>query len=110
MEQISLALLEKSSNYLNLSRTTEDTQDKISRYLTNQHITWKFIPQCSPHFGGLWEAAVKSIKYRLQKTVGDLKLLHTKSYLQYLHKLKPAWTADPLLMITRALKYWTLGY
>ena len=54
----------------------QETQDKISSYLTNQNITWKFIPQRSPHFGGLWEAAVKSMKYHLRRIVGDLKLTY----------------------------------
>ena len=54
----------------------QDTRDKVSRYLTDQHITWKFIPQRSPHFGGLWEAAVKSMKYHLRRIVGDLKLTY----------------------------------
>jgi len=32
---------------------------------------WKFIPSHGPHFGGLWEAAVKSLKYLLRRTLGS---------------------------------------
>ncbi|XP_063994282.1 uncharacterized protein LOC135171584 [Diachasmimorpha longicaudata] len=37
----------------------------ISRRLNDQGIQWKFTPPLSPHFGGIWEAAVKSFKHHL---------------------------------------------
>ena len=50
------------------------TQQAIADFCSSQHIQWKFIPERAPHFGGLWEAAVKSMKVHLRKIVGDVKL------------------------------------
>ena len=43
-------------------------------FCTSQQIKWKFIPERTPHFGGLWEAAVKSLKSHLRKVLGEAKL------------------------------------
>jgi len=43
----------------------------IQDFLAAEGCKWKFIPPRAPHFGGLWEAAVKSIKYHLRRTLGS---------------------------------------
>ncbi|XP_075147221.1 uncharacterized protein LOC142221389 [Haematobia irritans] len=44
----------------------------VERY--NIHgFAWHFIPPHAPHMGGLWEAAVKSMKTHLRKVAGNLK-------------------------------------
>ena len=53
---------------------SQQTQGVISEFCAVQHITWKFIPEHTPHFGGLWEAAVKSMKTHLRRVVGETKL------------------------------------
>ncbi len=50
------------------------SQRTISRFCTSQGIAWKFIPEHGPHFGGLWEAAVKSVKTHLKRVLRDVKL------------------------------------
>lgn len=41
----------------------QKTNREISEFCSADNIQWKFIPERAPHFGGLWEAAVKSVKY-----------------------------------------------
>uniref|UniRef100_A0ABD2WYW1 Integrase catalytic domain-containing protein n=1 Tax=Trichogramma kaykai TaxID=54128 RepID=A0ABD2WYW1_9HYME len=44
----------------------------ICAQLRDKHnTTWHFNPPSSPHFGGLWESGVKSVKYHLKRMVGD---------------------------------------
>jgi len=43
----------------------------IQDHLTSEDCTWRFIPPRAPHFGGLWEAAVKSMKHHLRRSLGS---------------------------------------
>lgn len=46
----------------------------IGSELSKQGITWTFDPPVCPHWGGLFEAAVKSAKTHLKRVVGDTPL------------------------------------
>nr|XP_049464868.1 uncharacterized protein LOC120956216 [Anopheles coluzzii] len=46
-------------------------QDAVTTYCGTEGITFNFIPPRSPHFGGIWEAAVKSLKRHLKATIGS---------------------------------------
>ena len=52
----------------------QKTKGEISDFCSTQNIQWKFIPERSPHFGGQWEAAVKSMKFHFKRVIGDTKL------------------------------------
>ncbi|XP_014241346.1 uncharacterized protein LOC106662057 [Cimex lectularius] len=48
---------------------SENTRQEIDVQMVKQSIEWSFIPPSAPHFGGLWEAAVKSLKYHLTRVL-----------------------------------------
>ncbi|XP_051172241.1 uncharacterized protein LOC127288678 [Leptopilina boulardi] len=55
---------------------SEKVNEKIQRELSDQLIEWNFIPPRTPHFGGIWEAAVKVLKHHLRRVVGDALLTY----------------------------------
>ena len=46
------------------------TQEVLHNWSSNKGISWYFSPCRAPHFGSLWESAVKAIKMILKKVVG----------------------------------------
>lgn len=52
------------------------TEDAISSYLLSERIQWHCIPERAPHFGGLWEAAVKATKRHLKRVIGVQRLTY----------------------------------
>ena len=52
----------------------EGSQQQLKEFAAERGVQFVFIPPRSPHFGGLWEAAVKSTKTLMYKTVGNANL------------------------------------
>ena len=50
-----------------------DAMEK-SKSCSAQNIEWRFILEPTPHFGGLWEVAVKGVKTHLKHMVSNIKL------------------------------------
>jgi len=51
--------------------STQSHKERVTRWLGEQEVSWKFIPPRSSHFGGIWVAAVKSFKYHLRRVAKD---------------------------------------
>ncbi|XP_046391251.1 uncharacterized protein LOC124159470 [Ischnura elegans] len=56
-----------------------DFYAEVASVLANDGTSWSFIPPNSPHFGGLWEAGVKSTKHHLLRVVGE----HTLTFEEF---------------------------
>ena len=55
---------------------SKNHNDSVKQSLARNNIAWHLIPPRSPHFGGLWEAAVKSFKHHLLRVIGNNFLLY----------------------------------
>ena len=71
------------TNFVGANRTLKELfeftrsqkmDETIPDFCSCEGITWRFIPERAPHFGGLWEAAVRSLKKHLSRIVGNTKL------------------------------------
>ncbi|XP_070170403.1 uncharacterized protein [Polyergus mexicanus] len=47
---------------------------QIQDAIANDNVKWHFIPPSAPHFGGLWEAGVKGLKFHLKRAIGSRTL------------------------------------
>ena len=56
-----------------LYKFLRENHSSVSDYLLSHRIQWSCIPERSPHFGGLWEAAVKAAKFHLKRIAGPIK-------------------------------------
>jgi len=56
--------------------TSNKARDEVITKCSAKGIEFKFIPPRSPHFGGLWEAAVKSAKHLLQRIISEASLTY----------------------------------
>ena len=75
---------------------TKENQTSIEDFCTTQNIHWKFIPERAPHFGGLWEAAVKCMKSHLRYIASHDKLTF-EEYSTVLSQIEACLNSRPLV-------------
>ncbi|XP_062704653.1 uncharacterized protein LOC134286958 [Aedes albopictus] len=86
---------------IDLYNTLNDktSKERISNELSLQGISWKFIPPRAPNFGGLWEAAVRSVKTALKKEIGTRQLSH-EHFSTLLVQIAAALNSRPLVPLS----------
>lgn len=52
----------------------QQMQEPLSDFAGQQSIKFLFIPAYTPHFGGIWEAGVKSAKHHIKRVIGNSHL------------------------------------
>ncbi|XP_014205085.1 uncharacterized protein LOC106636989 [Copidosoma floridanum] len=68
--------------------------DVVAR-LAEQGIVWEVIPPRAPHFGRLWEAAVRSFKYHLRRVVSE-NLLTFEEFSTLAAQIEASLNSQPL--------------
>ena len=83
-------------------RALLDKNDKENSIITFIHqgaCEWLTIPPRAPHFGGIWEAAIKSMKRHLRRVVG-LQVLSYEEFLTVLNQIEAILNSRPLFPLT----------
>ncbi|XP_062557524.1 uncharacterized protein LOC134222387 [Armigeres subalbatus] len=81
-----------------LFRMFKDNQhhDRVTTELAENGVQWHFIPPKAPHFGGLWEAAVRSAKNHLLKVIGET-VVSSEDYATLLAQVEACLNSRPLV-------------
>ncbi|XP_072395147.1 uncharacterized protein [Diabrotica undecimpunctata] len=83
------------SAYKELGLFLKQESKTIHINLSLEGISWKFIPAKAPHFGGLWERGIRSVKFHLKRVVGT-NVLSYEQFLTVLVQIEGILNSRPL--------------
>lgn len=64
-------------------------------FLSQNNTEWKFIPPRCPHWGGIWESAIKGAKYHLKRLVGETRFTY-EEFVTILYQVEAIMNSRPL--------------
>lgn len=83
----SLIYSDNGSNYIKASKELKElgkflisNSSSLEARASKDDIEWRFIPPSSPHFGGIWEAGIKSTKHHLKRVISNARLTFEDFY------------------------------
>lgn len=76
-----------------------DSLNQLSLHFQHSGIQWSFNPPGAPHFGGLWETAVKSSKSLLYRSIGQQCLTHEQLETLFI-RIEAALNSRPLTALS----------
>ena len=74
--------------------------DPLPQAVLDLGINWSTIPDKASHFGGLWEAGVKSMKLLLFKTIGTTANLYLDEVYTMLCQVEAILNSRPLIFVS----------
>nr|XP_012145447.1 PREDICTED: uncharacterized protein LOC100881684 [Megachile rotundata] len=95
---------DNATNFVGANRTLKELHnaifadskdDIIKQFLANQRINWHFIPPRAPHFGGIWESAVKSVKHHTTRLMQNI-LFDYETFITCLAEIEAILNSRPI--------------
>ncbi|KAK9885651.1 hypothetical protein WA026_012415 [Henosepilachna vigintioctopunctata] len=87
---------DRGTNFIGAARVMNDYLHQAS---VGESIQWIFNPPGAPHFGGLWEAGIKSVKTHLNRVVGH-QILTYEEFLTLVTQIESLLNSRPLTPIS----------
>lgn len=87
------------SEFRTLFSASSKELGQLASLLAKDGTQWKFIPPSTPHFGGKWEAGIKSVKYHLRRCIGN-QLLTYEEMTTFLTQVEAVLNSRPLCSLS----------
>lgn len=84
-----------TSQLKELGQFLSKNHSALNDMVVNDGIQWNFIPANSPHFGGLWEAGVRSTKHHLRRVLNNT-IVTFEDFLTILTQIEGILNSRPL--------------
>lgn len=88
------------TNFVGASRELKSwASQEVVDYASNEGVNWKFNPPSAPHFGGLWEAAVKAMKFHMKRVIGS-QILTCEEFSTFVTEIEACLNSRPLVPVS----------